>query len=176
MRPMRGYDAYAPEISELGNRQPPLPHWQKQPGKRAEMARSLMAGHLQARIEAWAAQGAQDGIRYVYPLLDRRLIEFCLGAPGFLFAQPGQTRGLFREAMRGLLPEEIRTSSVKIESTRVSKLASVAHRCVAVEGPLPTPKERGSSGWLAGTRQIQVQAMRNGRPSGARGDRLAGTR
>lgn len=160
MRPMSGYDPNAPEALALGDRQPPLPDWQKKPGKREEMARALMAGHLQARIETWASQGAQDGIRYVYPLLDRRLVEFCLGAPGRLFAQPGQTRGLFREAMRGLLPEDIRQSSVKIELVRVKKLVETARRGLSLPGAELVTNTMDPECWMAATRHIQVQAMR----------------
>ncbi len=160
MRPMRGYDPNAPEAVALGDRQPPLPDWQKKPGKRAEMERALMAGHLQARIETWASQGAQDGIRYVYPLLDRRLVEFCLGSPGSLFAQPDQTRGLFRQAMRGLLPEDIRTASVKIESVRVNKLVATVRRSLTVPCAMALPDAVDSECWMAATRHIQVQAMR----------------
>ena len=176
MRPMRGYDPKAAEAVALGDRQPQLPDWQKKPGKRAEMERALMAGHLQARIETWASQGAQDGIRYVYPLLDRRLVEFCLGAPGSLFAQPEQTRGLFREAMRGLLPEDIRQASVKIESARVKRLFETVRRSLTLPGAISAPAALDLECCLAATRQIQVQTMRVAHGPSQKGDRAEGIR
>ncbi|KAA6187411.1 hypothetical protein F2Q65_02495 [Thiohalocapsa marina] len=120
--PLPGFQPEDPILAPLGGRLPPASNFQKAVGKRVEMARSLTAGHLQDRIETWWMQGARDGIRYVYPLLDRRLIEFCLGAPPALFVSPTRTRWLFREAMHGLLPENIRLASVKIEAERVHRL------------------------------------------------------
>jgi phage baseplate assembly protein gpV len=55
--------------------------WWRTRGVHAVQVQRLTMGHLQARMEVWASQGAQDGIEYRYPLLDRRVLEFCLGAP-----------------------------------------------------------------------------------------------
>ncbi len=159
MASLPGFDPAAPALARLRGQMPAPPDWQKKIGKRAEMARALTAGHLQARIETWAAQGAPQGIVYCYPLLDKRLIEFCLGAPEALFASPAHTRSLFREAMRGLLPEDIRLASVKIESTRVSRLIETLHAALcaaAPDQPLPAA-DLGSC--LAAHRHLQLQVM-----------------
>lgn len=156
--PMEGFDAADLDMATV-QMQPPLPcDGQRKVGKRREMTRALMAGHLQARIEAWAAQGARDDIQYVYPLLDLRLIEFCLGTPPALFAHPKQTRGLFREVMRGLLPEEIRLASVKRELARVTKGMASLRAALYGEGNDDAEALRLS---MQGSRQIQVAAMRS---------------
>ena len=94
-------------------------------GVQATQARFLQNGHLQMRIEAWAAQGAQDGIVYRYPLLDRRLLEFCLGAPADVFVHDSLSRPLFRLALAPILPDHIRLAHNKLELARVNHYISV---------------------------------------------------
>jgi asparagine synthase (glutamine-hydrolysing) len=94
-------------------------------GVHARQAHRLMMGHLQDRIEVWSAQGARDGIEYRYPLLDRRLIEFCLGVPEELFFGRRQGRHLFRQALTGILPDEIRLAELKLELQRVVRFIDV---------------------------------------------------
>ena len=54
--------------------------------------------------------GCQAGMEFRYPFLDRRLFEFALAIPTHLLAQPVPSGGkwILRQAMRGLIPEEIR--------------------------------------------------------------------
>ncbi|HEX2091258.1 MAG TPA: asparagine synthase-related protein [Longimicrobiaceae bacterium] len=51
----------------------------------------------------------QDGIEMRYPFLHRPLVEFSLGLPPTLRIRPGYGKHVLREAMRGILPEEVRT-------------------------------------------------------------------
>jgi asparagine synthase (glutamine-hydrolysing) len=88
---------------------------------RATQARRLLDGHLQQRMEAWAAHGAADGVDYRYPLLDRRLLEFCFGLPPDAFAPTDPPRPLLRAAMAGLLPDPVRLAHIKAEPTRVAR-------------------------------------------------------
>lgn len=97
------------------------PEWWRTKGVHAVQVQRLTMGHLQARMEVWATQGAQDGIEYRYPLLDRRLLEFCLGAPEELFSSEHYSRPLLRNAVRGLLPDSIRLANVKLERLRVDR-------------------------------------------------------
>jgi asparagine synthase (glutamine-hydrolysing) len=48
-----------------------------------------------------------------YPYLDRRLIQFMLSVPFEQKLRPGSTRSLHRRAMKGILPEEIRSRQGK---------------------------------------------------------------
>lgn len=95
-------------------------------GVHAIQARRLTMGHLQARMEVWATQGAQDAIEYRYPLLDRRLVEFCLGVPAELYAAEHYSRPIFRRAVNGLLPDDVRLTTVKQEQFRVERYHEVA--------------------------------------------------
>jgi asparagine synthase (glutamine-hydrolysing) len=40
------------------------------------------------------------------PLLDHELVEFALRVPPYLHLRAGRTKGLFKKALRGMLPEE----------------------------------------------------------------------
>ncbi len=53
------------------------------------------------------------GVEWRHPLADRRVAEFCLQLPNRLFHHQGEPRSLMREALRGLVPESIRTSRTR---------------------------------------------------------------
>ena len=65
--------------------------------------------HFAGRCTQHALLGAHTGIAYSFPLLDRRVIEFALSLPLDHFLADGYARQPFRRAMKGILPEEIRT-------------------------------------------------------------------
>jgi asparagine synthase (glutamine-hydrolysing) len=77
------------------------------------------------------------GVEVRYPFRDRRLVEFILRLPSDQLDRPGLTRPVLREAMRGLLPEVVRTRVGKtslIELLRrgvVEREAAVMHLCLA---------------------------------------------
>lgn len=48
-----------------------------------------------------------------FPFLDRDLIAFLMAIPGEMHARHGVPRALLREAMRGILPDSIRTRTWK---------------------------------------------------------------
>lgn len=68
---------------------------------------ALDMGWLSYRIEGWAARSVDQALEYRYPLLDRRLIEFCIGLPAEQFMKNGWTRYVFRNAVSGMLPDRI---------------------------------------------------------------------
>lgn len=70
--------------------------------------RLLSAAHLTRRAEDWAQMGARYGLAVAFPLLDRRVVAFALSLPSALFHRGGWTRRVFRDAMAGILPPEIR--------------------------------------------------------------------
>ena len=55
------------------------------------------------------------GVLPLYPFYDRRVVDLCLALPAETKLRAGQTRWVLREAMRGLLPERIRTRHDKAE-------------------------------------------------------------
>ena len=79
----------------------------ERPSVRANQLQLLLHGHLPARMEAWSADAARWGLDYRFPLLDRRLIEFCLALPPEQYVRQGWTRYLFRRVIEGLVPERL---------------------------------------------------------------------
>lgn len=61
-----------------------------------------------AVLRAEDRQTSAFGLQNIVPFFDR-LIEFMFSVPGSLKIRDGVTKGLLREAMRGILPEETRT-------------------------------------------------------------------
>ena len=53
------------------------------------------------------------GLEYRHPLLDRRVIEYCLGLPQDQLRCGSEAKKVLRNAMRGLLPETVRTRQDK---------------------------------------------------------------
>jgi asparagine synthase (glutamine-hydrolysing) len=105
----------------------PLPrtHTREVPGVRTNQIELLQLGHLAARMESWADNGAEHGVDYRYPLLDQRVIEFCLSIPDHLFFRHGWHRYLFREACQGILPERVRWIRNKRDPAVVAQASSV---------------------------------------------------
>jgi len=97
---------------------------QPQPTIRAHMIAHWENGHIQNRIDSWAASSFANRIEYVYPLLDKRVIEFAVGMPPNLFVKNGVVRNIFRTAAEGFLPEKILWGNSKYELRRVKRLIS----------------------------------------------------
>src|SRR2546425_975642 len=87
--------------------------WLSRPCARATMWGRLSHGHLTGRIEAWETNGARYSLVYRYPLLDRRVVEFCLGIPVEQFYQQRLKRSLFRRAFAGTLPASLLSGEAK---------------------------------------------------------------
>lgn len=76
---------------------------------KAKQARALSSGHWTHGLELFDKTAAWFGIEPRYPFFDRRLIDFCLSIPPDQSLKHGWTRFVLRNAMRGILPEEVRT-------------------------------------------------------------------
>lgn len=124
------------------------PSLRERSGVQGNQWRWLNNGHLTKRIEAWAVNGARQGLLYSYPLLDRRILEFCLGTPPEQFVQQGCRRSLMRRAVEGILPPAVQWHPSKREAAafavldRVWLLAlpALSDRLCLKEGDLPAAK------------------------------------
>ncbi|HBY01511.1 MAG TPA: hypothetical protein DEG92_03045 [Rikenellaceae bacterium] len=65
----------------------------------------LQSGCNQMIIENQRGVDSMFGYTTRYPLLDRKVIELCLGTPAILFFNNGWKRNLIRESMREIVPE-----------------------------------------------------------------------
>lgn len=69
----------------------------------------LLSGlHLARRTEHWALMGSRYGLAVGFPMLDRRVVELALSLPSSFFLRGGWKRRVYRDAMTGVLPDEIR--------------------------------------------------------------------
>ena len=64
-------------------------------------------GGSRNRLDNTALQGAYNGVRYICPYLDYRVIDFAVSIPRYLYLNGTQNRYLFREAFRDLMPESL---------------------------------------------------------------------
>jgi asparagine synthase (glutamine-hydrolysing) len=108
---------YQSEFEELRG-----PAWRFLPGFRATICRHLEIGHIAIRAEHWAASGASHNLVYRYPMLDRRLVDFILGAPVTQLNGPTARRCLFRRAVNNLLPPTTDWRPVKREPNALTEM------------------------------------------------------
>ena len=92
----------------------------------------LQRGHLNQRMEGWAARGARFGIEYRYPLLDRRVLELVLRLPPDQFRRGRWSRWVMRRAFESLLPPEVCWAPKVSDTLRAEALTS------AIVEALPT--------------------------------------
>jgi asparagine synthase (glutamine-hydrolysing) len=71
-----------------------------------------------------------DALEVRYPFLYRPLVEFALRLPPELCARPHARKWVLREAMRGILPEVVRTRVGKGASTDVLVRSLIAQRAL----------------------------------------------
>lgn len=83
-------------------------------------------GHLQGRIESWGAIGRMNRMEYVFPLLDKRVVEFMMNIPEEHFVQHGVGRYLFRLAVADSLPEKIVWDKKQTEINRTRHLWKIS--------------------------------------------------
>lgn len=97
-------------------------HFQKQPGwwrqtnhldPRKDILTTLSNSYLQETLTFFNALGRMYSHNTAYPLLDLRVIETCLSAPPTAFAKDGVPRSLLRNAVKGVIPEEIEERRTK---------------------------------------------------------------
>ena len=102
------------------------PSWRAHAGTpRGHQIDRLTQGYLSERIEVLAQSGERHGLRYSFPMLDKRVLEFALSVPVELFWQRNVRRWLFREMMQGVLPDNVRMNHVKFEPVRAGAIMDV---------------------------------------------------
>lgn len=75
--------------------------------------------HIPARMDSWAYYSEKFGFEYKYPLLDKDVLDFWFSLPvGFTYRKL-ESRLLYREIMKGILIESIRTRKDKSETLRI---------------------------------------------------------
>jgi len=90
-------------------------------GNRSSITLNLLKnGHLPDRMDSWAINAETFGFAYTYPLLDKEVLECFLQLPAAYTYIDFVPRKLYRDAMKGIMPESVRTRKDKSESIRLS--------------------------------------------------------
>jgi asparagine synthase (glutamine-hydrolysing) len=74
---------------------------------RESQARALLHPYLAVALERYDRVASAYSIELRHPLLDRRLIEFCLALPWEQKRSKGWSKVVLRRAMAGILPETV---------------------------------------------------------------------
>lgn len=130
----------------------------------------LTFGHIQRRIQSWAVYGADHGIRYRYPLLDRRVLEFALSIPVARSYKGAIGRWPMRQVVDRLGAPKAITYGDKTENERVDVFLTAMHAALletAKEIRAMTPPPAGAD-WVNFTVMTQAIATLEDPSSDAR--------
>ena len=75
--------------------------------------RYVLQGGTRDRLENAAFQGASAGVRYLFPFVDYRVMDFAVSIPRHLYLSNNATRVIYRNAFADLMPESLRSVSYK---------------------------------------------------------------
>ena len=75
--------------------------------------------HIPARMDTWSLYSEKYGFEYKYPLLDKEVLDFWFSLPVRFTYENLDSRLLYREVMKGILTESIRTRRDKSETLRI---------------------------------------------------------
>lgn len=98
---------------------------------RQQQHHMIELGYHQERIESWAILGERSGVRYAYPYLDKRLVEFALALPSQWYFRRGQNRYLYRKALGDALPPYLGRKGKLPERERVKQLMQARIQALA---------------------------------------------
>ncbi len=84
---------------------------------RERQYKRIMHNHVSQRLEYSFFATKARGISYVYPLWDVDLIEFYYSLPLEYKYRNGFGRAIYRDALKGELPEELRLRTIKARAT-----------------------------------------------------------
>ncbi|MEL7133584.1 MAG: asparagine synthase-related protein, partial [Pseudomonadota bacterium] len=91
----------------------PTTHEDKLEAERIAHLQILRDPRMESAFEILHRSAVRQGVLPLYPFFDRAVVDLCLSLPSDTKLRNGQTRWVLREAMRGELPESIRTRATK---------------------------------------------------------------
>lgn len=133
---------------------------------RTERYRRVFDDHA-ARLATVANRAqARHGTDYAEPFADRRLIEFVLSLPQWRVQRRGRPKALIRDALAGVLPEEIRGRLGKRLPTGLYE-RGMREREVGTVRALLTDSRAAEHGWLDAdaVREVYERYLTTGRMS-----------
>ncbi len=89
-----------------------LPWWRRF-DPRSEIVETITSGYFISTMAMAEANSETMGCLYAMPLLDKRIIEFCLAMPGEEFVKDDIPRVFARNVMKGIVPDEMANRMTK---------------------------------------------------------------
>ncbi|MBL0141399.1 MAG: hypothetical protein IPP91_04890 [Betaproteobacteria bacterium] len=120
---------YSENLREIGYRRGQMQRRLAAPfaSKHTELSYTLARSpDISMTFEKFNKVAAWYGMERAYPFADRDLVAFLMAIPGDVVQRDGVYKGLFREAMRGILPEAIRLRYSKADFTQEESDAASA--------------------------------------------------
>lgn len=77
----------------------------------------IKEGGSRSRLDNIALQGAYNGVRYVVPYLDYRVIDFAVSIPRHLYLSGTMNRYIFREAFKDMIPDSLYHLKCKMDNS-----------------------------------------------------------
>lgn len=114
-------------LARTADRRPLPPVLRERAGAHRVQRQLFLNGHIAQRMECWAWSGAQHGITYVYPLTDRRILDFALALPPDLWLRDRVARFLYRYTLERLLGHDFVWDTIK-QDTALFDRANAARR------------------------------------------------
>jgi hypothetical protein len=93
-------------------------------------------GYHRERLETWAILGRRLGLRYVFPLLDRRIVELAHCLPIGWYQRHGRNRYLYRRALGGVVPAALLEAGKRPETRRVAQLLNARQSALTSDAVL----------------------------------------
>ena len=73
----------------------------------------IMQGGTRVRLDNIAVQGAENGVRYMVPFLDYRVIDFAVSIPRNQYNNGKMNRYIYRKAFDDIIPQSLREMNYK---------------------------------------------------------------
>lgn len=73
----------------------------------------VYSGNTHVRPDVTGLLGPYSGVRYVFPYLDYRVIDYAVSIPRYLYLKGDMKRYIFRQAFKDIMPESLYTCTAK---------------------------------------------------------------
>ncbi|MDF1572510.1 MAG: asparagine synthase-related protein [Bacteroidales bacterium] len=122
------------------------------------MLMRLSSSAFSQRLEFSYHTARYFNIEYLYPLLDLDLIEFYYQLPRQFKTRPGEDRYIYREVLKGKVPESIRTRKDKFGNTLPSLQLRIIEDHNSIEKLIKRSQEKNRYHYLDYARMLEWQS------------------
>jgi len=103
---------------------------------KADIIRAWSNGHVQSRLTSWSQESLAYRFQYMFPLLDKRLVELSLSLPTKYMIKNGFDRYMYRKAIDDIVPSSLLWGIHKSEPKRWNHIENLLNK---IEKIVDTP-------------------------------------